>query len=147
MNRYPISTLLQENPDSYKNIPKSALQAVRFTAEATITRINTARYNGIGNVGYSHPSTPTTAASSEHIPLPSPPSAVKLTAATTSEQITESSIPVSTIATPPNTSETMQAANTGHLDKTEKTTTKRPKTLKRTLFPSEPRKIREKKQN
>ncbi|GKB21147.1 hypothetical protein Tco_0855070 [Tanacetum coccineum] len=50
----------------------------------------------------------------------------------------KSSIPVSTIATPPNTSETMQAANTGHLDKTEKTTTKRPKTLKRTLFPSEP---------
>ncbi|GKD62052.1 hypothetical protein Tco_1299561 [Tanacetum coccineum] len=56
----------------------------------------------------------------------------------TSQTLGESSIPVSTIATPPNTSETMQAANTGHLDKTEKTTTKRPKTLKRTLFPSEP---------
>ncbi|GJT61107.1 DNA helicase [Tanacetum coccineum] len=34
-NRYPISTLLQENPDSYKG--------VRFTAEATITGINTSR--------------------------------------------------------------------------------------------------------
>ncbi|GJW87353.1 nucleic acid-binding, OB-fold protein, partial [Tanacetum coccineum] len=34
-NRFPISTLLQENPDTYK--------AVRFTAEATIIRINTAR--------------------------------------------------------------------------------------------------------
>ncbi|GJY86885.1 hypothetical protein Tco_0500911 [Tanacetum coccineum] len=34
-NRFPISTLLQKNPDSYK--------AVRFTSEATITRINTGR--------------------------------------------------------------------------------------------------------
>ncbi|GJZ06887.1 nucleic acid-binding, OB-fold protein [Tanacetum coccineum] len=34
-NRFPISTLLQENPDTYK--------VVRFTAEATIIRINTAR--------------------------------------------------------------------------------------------------------
>nr|GEW55098.1 hypothetical protein [Tanacetum cinerariifolium] len=34
-NRFPLSTLLQQNPGSYRS--------VRFTCEATITTINTSR--------------------------------------------------------------------------------------------------------
>ncbi|GJV76883.1 DNA helicase [Tanacetum coccineum] len=123
-NRFPISTLLQENPDTYR--------AVRFTAEATIIRINTARdCSAEGTLllempDTHSPSTPVAAIPIRQIPLPFPPSTIKEATTLTSQEV---------IVSPVSTDET---TTMGDVHETHETKSDRATTLKRALFSTEP---------